>query len=123
MTMMEDLREALLSFKEEESFDAVIAIYVGGAIGNLTQVGVGLENFEFTLTSTWQEFLGPEAMKSQIYPAAKNYITLYVRTLFDPPAPSTIATIEKVLEESIWRIKVYADSLLEQEGIINGLPS
>lgn len=109
---------------DDDSFDNDLATYAGGAFSTMAQVGVGKEDFVLTTgEEKWSDLLGEEAMKTPIFPLARQYTQLYVRQLFDPPAPTTVTYMQSVLEENIWRLKTYADELLKEGGVINGKPS
>lgn len=109
---------------EDKSFDSDLIVYASGAFATMAQVGVGKEDFLIKDgTEKWSDLLGPEAMQKPIFPLARQYTQLYVRQLFDPPAPTTVTYMQAVLEENIWRLKTYADELLKEGGVINGKPS
>lgn len=120
MTIMDDLRE-VCGLEQDKSFDKDLGLYAGGAFATMIQIGVGFDKFYIeTGVEEWADFLGPEAMKTPIYPLAKQYTQLYVRELFDPPAPSTVTYIQSTLNENLWRLQVYAEELLKEGGVING---
>lgn len=105
----------------DDSFDSDLIVHSGGAFANMSQVGVGFRNFVLKDdTQKWSDLLGPEAMATPIFPAARQYTQLYVRQLFDPPAPTTVTYMDKVMSELLWRLQMYADELLLEGGIING---
>lgn len=106
---------------EDKSFDSDLIVYASGAFATMAQVGVGKEEFVLsTGEERWSDLLGEEAMKTPIFPLARQYTQLYVRQLFDPPAPTTVTYMQAVLEENIWRLQIYADELLKEGGVING---
>ena len=119
-TILPNLR-TVCGLADDDSFDSDLILHSGGAFANMAQVGVGFGNFTLKdETQTWSDLLGPEAMLTPIFPAARQYTQLYVRQLFDPPAPTTVTYMEKVLSELLWRLQMYADELLLEGGIING---
>lgn len=91
-------------------FDTDIIIHINSAILNLTQMGVGPKE-GFTVTDyneKWSDFLGSEVNLQ----AAKTYIYLQVKMLFDPPTNSFVMdSMEKQCEKLLWRLNVEAESV------------
>ena len=64
-------------------FDTDIIMHTNSALWRLRQLGVGANDFTITgEAETWTDFLGEDESKMA---AAKSYVALYVRLLFDPP--------------------------------------
>lgn len=91
-------------------FDADIIVHINSALMTLTQLNVGPKN-GFMITSyeeTWDDFLTNEVMLG----AAKNYVYLKVRMLFDPPSNSFVMdALKQQAEELGWRLNVMAESV------------
>ena len=90
-------------------FDPDILIFINSAIATLTQLGIGPEE-GFVVTGeneTWDDFLGFDADQLQ---AAKTFVYLKVKMVFDPPSSSFVLTsYEKTCEELAWRLNVAVD--------------
>lgn len=90
---------------DDESFDVDIIMHINTVFFKLHQLGIGPEEvFEIDSNAeTWSQFFnGVKNMN-----AAKTYMYLNVRLLFDPPATSfTIAAFKEQLEELAWRLTV-----------------
>ncbi len=101
--------------EEYECFDADLIMHINSVFMILTQLGVGPpKGFSITdKSSAWNEFISDES-KLQL---VKSYMHLKVKLLFDPPLSSAvIASMEKIIAESEWRLNVAA----EMEEIQNG---
>ena len=94
----------------DESFDTDIIMAINTSLAALTQMGVGPPEGYIIQgkTETWENFLGAATNLE----AAKSYIYLKTRLLFDPPTSSALLeSINNVLSELEFRISVQADSL------------
>lgn len=104
----------LLGIEEDYThFDSDLIIYINSAILGLTQIGVGpADGFKITGTAeTWIDFLGD----SKMLEAAKTYIYLKVRILFDPPSSGTIVeAMKNTLSEIEWRLTSHADPVYQE---------
>ena len=99
----------LLGISEEyEHFDSDIIMHINSALMILTQLGVGpVEGFMIEdSTSTWIDFLGDKPYLE----AAKSYIYLRVKLLFDPPSSAVIESINRQITELEWRLNVAVES-------------
>ena len=89
-------------------FDEDIKVFINGAMMVLQQLGVGPLT-GFTVTSheqTWADFLPSDTMLE----GAKQYIYLYVKMAFDPPASSVVMdAMEKQKQEIEWRLREQAE--------------
>ena len=89
-------------------FDEDIKVFINGAMMVLQQLGVGpLQGFTVTdFTQTWDEFLPSDIMLEGV----KQYIYLYVKMAFDPPASSVVMdAMEKQKQELEWRLREQAE--------------
>lgn len=94
-----------------EHFDTDIIIHINTVLMALTQIGVGpSEGFIIKdKTSVWTEFV-PEKKAE----AAKTYVYLKVKLIFDPPSSSAvIEAYERTCDELEWRLNVNADTPTE----------
>ena len=89
-------------------FDEDIKIFINGAMMVLQQLGVGpLKGFTVTdYTQSWSDFLPSDIMLEGV----KQYIYLYVKMAFDPPASSVVMeAMEKQKQELEWRLREQAE--------------
>lgn len=89
-------------------YDEDVLMAINTALSTITQLGVGPEiGFEVQDdAATWEQLLGGDFRLNQV----RNYVTMKVRLMFDPPGTSfAISAIEKQLEEMAWRIEVAAN--------------
>lgn len=105
-SILNDVKHSVGLLPEDTSFDTDILMYINGAIGTLTQLGVG-PVFGYTVT-------GPENVWSELYTdprlnGAMSFIFLKVDQLFKPERPGpVIAAIDRQLEEMSFRLMVAA---------------
>ena len=89
-------------------FDQDILVFINGAMMVLQQLGVGPVN-GFTVNdhlATWSDFLPEDIMLEGV----KQYIFLYVKMAFDPPASSVVMeAMEKQKSELEWRLREQAE--------------
>lgn len=91
-----------------EHFDADVKMHINTTILSLTQMGIGPEEGFMVedKTTTWLNFVGPDLNLS----AAKTYIYLKVKLLFDPPNSSfVIEAIKHQITELEWRLRTQAE--------------
>ena len=92
-----------------EAFDTDIIVAINTAIMALTQIGIGPSS-GFRIeddSATWQDFLGSDAIDLE---AAKSYIFIKARLMFDPPASSVVVeAYNKAAAECEWRLNVQRD--------------
>ena len=93
---------------EYTGFDTDILMGINTSIMSLMQLGVGSEETEVVTddSAEWSDYLG-EGINVQ---AAKTYIVLKTRLLFDPPSSFVIEAINKQIEEISWRLVVQTET-------------
>lgn len=120
MTSILSSIKKLLGIAEEYThFDADVIMGINAAIATATQMGVGPPNgFIITdNTATWEEFVGP------LYNCAmlQSYVYLKTKLLFDPPSTGPLTqSIERLISEFEFRLFVYSDPVVIEEGESNG---
>ena len=90
-------------------FDPDIIMHINSVFMILTQLGVGPSQGFFIEDDTayWTDFI-PESTKLQ---AAKSFIHLKVKLLFDPPTSSAvIEAMNRQASEFEWRLNVAAET-------------
>jgi hypothetical protein len=89
----------------DTAFDTDIIVNINSAFMNLQQLGVGPDTVYSIENSTpiWSDFLTDVTM----YQAAKTYIYLKVKLVFDPPGTSFhLDAIKSQIAELEWRLAV-----------------
>jgi hypothetical protein len=90
------------------NFDLEIITHINTALLSLNQLGVGPTN-GFMITSkseNWYDLLGVGANMI----AAKTFVYLKVRLVFDPPTSSFVVdAMERQVKELEWRLNVQAE--------------
>lgn len=91
-------------------FDSDIIIHINTGLFNLTQMGVGPDSGYSVIddTQTWAEFLQGRTDLE----AAKSYVILHTKLLFDPPQSSFVTeSMKNMLQEMSWRLSVAASKV------------
>lgn len=103
----------------DNHFDTDIIMHINSTMMTLNQLGVGPES-GFLITGVaekWNDFL----LDPLDYAAAKSYIYLKVRLIFDPPSNSfTVDAMERQIKEIEWRLNVNAEkaaAIALEEGV------
>lgn len=90
-----------------DAFNTDVITHINTALMTLQQLGVGPEQGMFItgLTETWGDFFPSE----QMLEAAKSYIYIRVRMVFDPPTNSFVMdSLQKTSDMLEWRLKEQA---------------
>ena len=106
-SILNDIKKALGITEDYTAFDQEIILHTNTAIMFAEQLG--LPSFKITgKTETWDQYLVGVTKNLE---AAKMYLYLQVRLVFDPPANSFVVTaIEKQLQEYAWRINIQKET-------------
>lgn len=96
----------LLGISEDYTqFDDDIIMHINTVFLNLTQLGVGPEE-GFSIeddVASWEDFIEDNAQLQ----AAKSYMYLKVKLLFDPPLSSSVVeSMNRMISELEWRLNV-----------------
>lgn len=88
-------------------FDQSILLYLNTVLTIVNQLGAGESGFIVkSEKERWSDFIDEESLEP-----VKTYVCLKVRSLFDPPANSTVlGSMEKALTEMEFRISIIASS-------------
>ena len=112
-SILTSIKKLLGIAEDYDHFDDDIVIYINTVFLDLTQLGIGPAN-GFTIeddSATWSDFL-PDT--HSLFEAAKSYVYLKVRLLFDPPLSSTVMdAINRNINELTFRLNVAAESTTE----------
>ena len=108
-SILDSIKKLLGISAEYTQFDDDIIMHINTVFLNLNQLGVGpAEGFFIEDNSTeWFDFIGEEVN----YNAAKTYVYLKVKLLFDPPLSSAVLESTKnMISELEWRLITAAES-------------
>ena len=108
-SILTSIKKLLGITEEYDHFDPDIIMHINSVFMILTQLGVGpSEGFSIEDdTSVWTDFI-QDANKIE---AAKTYIYLKVKLIFDPPLSSAvIESTNRLINELEWRLNVAAES-------------
>lgn len=107
-SILTSIKKLLGIVEADTSFDVDIIIYINAAFAVLTQLGVGPIGFSITdKNDSWSDFMGDDTR----YELAKSYVFLKVKTIFDPPASSTVAEAYKqMISEYEFRLKTASET-------------
>lgn len=111
-SILTSVKKLLLINEDYEAYDPDIIMHINTFLTVLYQVGVGKAGFFISdKSATWEEFLVDVAK----FNAAKTYVYLRVRLLFDPPTSGTaVEAIKENIKELEWRLFVEADPPLNE---------
>ena len=89
--------------EDDPNFDAILIHYINSMLMHSVIVGLGKKGFKITGESeTWEDFLGPDFND---YELVKEYVSLKVRLMFDPPTVgSVVEAIKQEIEHAEWII-------------------
>ena len=113
-SILNTIKKACNVAEDDTSFDTDLIMYTNSVFMNLSQIGmVQADNFSIANSSTTWDALLPE---DDSLIAVQTYISLKVRTLFDPPASSAaMEAINKTIAELEWRINGKTDIYKEED--------
>lgn len=107
-SILTSIKKLLGIAEDDTAFDVDIIMHINSVLMILTDIGVGpTEGFKIIDKSyTWEEFLGTGVD----YEAAKTYIYLKLRPVFDPPSSTAaLEAINNQAKEYEWRLNVRAE--------------
>lgn len=108
-SILTSTKKALGLSDDYDVFDSDIIMHINTTFFVLQQLGVG-PSAGFSITdksSKWDAFL----LNHKNLEAAKSYLYIKVRLLFDPPSTSfAITAMEKVASEYEWRLNVEVEN-------------
>lgn len=113
-SILNTIKKACNVAEDDTSFDTDLIMYTNSVFMNLSQIGmVQADNFSIADSSTTWDALLPE---DDSLIAVQTYISLKVRTLFDPPTSSAaMEAINKTIAELEWRINGKTDIYKEED--------
>lgn len=107
-SILTSVKKNLGIHEDDDSFDPDVTIFINSAFATLNQLGVGPDDgFEIVdASSKWDDFTDGDPKLNGV----KNYVTLKVRIVFDPPATSfVLAALEEQVKELEYRLNIYVE--------------
>lgn len=107
-SILDSIKKLLGIDHDFTDFDPDIIIYINSALMVLSQIGIGNNNYNISgYEELWSDFLESKTYLS----AAKSYVYLKCRLIFDPPANSFVTeSINKQLSELEFRLNVRSEN-------------
>lgn len=107
-SILTSIKKKLGITEEYEHFDEQIIMDINSALMILGQIGVGKEPYFITSDmETWDDFLN----NSKDLEAAKTYVYLRVKLVFDPPQNSSVQQAYKQQADELeWRLNVKSET-------------
>lgn len=121
-SILTSIKKLLGLGEEYEHFDLDIIIHINTVFMILTQLGVGPSK-GFTIkdkTAVWSDFIPADDLR---FEAAKTFMYLKVRLVFDPPSSSAVLeSFNRTISELEWRLANPDETSTEEneEEIQNG---
>ena len=105
-SILKSVRSAVGLNAEDSSFDSELLMHINGSIMILHQNGIGMPIHVDDESSVWDDFKNPtQADANSMFSAAKTFIFIKTKILFDPPPPSTIKYMSEAADEYLWRLR------------------
>lgn len=114
-SILNTIKKMLGMDAEYTAFDTDIIVHINSCFMKLNQLGVGPKT-PFIITGkdeTWTSFFGGKGDVE----AAKTYIYINVKLVFDPPTSSFVVEALKEMEKEYeWRLMAQVEQPVEEEG-------
>ena len=105
-SILKSVRSAVGLDAEDSSFDLELLMHINGSIMILHQNGIGIPIQVEDEDAVWEDFKNPmQADANSMFSAAKTFIFIKTKILFDPPPPSTIKYMAEAADEYLWRLR------------------
>ena len=105
-SILKSVRSAVGLDAEDSSFDLELLMHINGSIMILHQNGIGMPIQVEDEDAVWEDFKNPmQADANPMFSAAKTFIFIKTKILFDPPPPSTIKYMSETADEYLWRLR------------------
>ena len=109
-SILDSTKESLGVAVDDTSFDSEIRMHINGALGVLRQNGIGRSILIADNSVTWDDFKDPlQVHGNQIFNVVPQYVFVYVKILYDPPAASQLSAYKELRDELIWRLTLEYD--------------
>lgn len=105
-SILKSVRSAVGLDEEDSSFDSELLMHINGSIMILHQNGIGMPIHVEDVDTVWEDFKNPmQADANSMFSAAKTFIFIKTKILFDPPPPSTVKYMSEAADEYLWRLR------------------
>lgn len=104
-SILQSIKQLLGMDKNYNQFDPELIIHINSAIGELTSLGIGVEDGYFITGSeeVWSVFMPRDARLD--VERAKMYVYFKVRLSFDPPTTSFLLdSMDRQIKELEWKL-------------------
>jgi len=112
-SILTSVKKAIGLTSSDDTFDIDIIMHINSALLPLTQIGIGpVTGYQVIgVIDDWTDFLGTRIDLD----AAKSYIYMKVRLIFDPPSNAFVVTsMERQLDELIARLSIQVETVIEE---------
>ena len=113
-SILTSIKKMLGIAEQYEHFDTDIIIHINTVFMTLSQLGVG-PSTGFSIkdkSAIWFDFIPEDDLR---FEAAKTYIYLKVKLIFDPPSSSAvIESYNRTISEFEWRLNNAAETSIEE---------
>ncbi len=115
-SILNTIKEMIGPSGDYEAFNTDLMVHINTFLGVLNQLGVGVKGFQITGdTETWADFIGDTSNDPTVtFHEVRTYIYMRVKTIFDPPASSTLMqALNENIQELGWRLMTRAETQLQ----------
>lgn len=112
-SILDSVKAYLGILPEDTAFDSDIVMAINAVLLVLNQFGIGPDEVYSIQDSreTWEDFLGDQPIGG-----IREYVSMRVRILFDPPANNQVmSALKEQIDEFGWRILADADKRASEE--------
>lgn len=109
-SILSSVKKTMGLAEDYTAFDADLVLYINGVLSDLHQIGIGPpQGFQITgKDEEWVQFTSNDMTQNNV----KNYVSLRVRLLFDPPESSyAITSFKQQIEQLEWRISEHREEM------------
>jgi hypothetical protein len=113
-SILSSIKDAASVNVDDNVYDQELILHINSTFTVLRQLGVGPTTAFYIEDSNakWSDFTTDD----NILPMIKSYVTLKVRSLFDPPTSSSLAeAINSQIAEYEWRLGIECDNYKVEE--------
>lgn len=110
-SILDSIKKSLDISTDDDSFDSDIKLHANAALGILVQNGIGKQLTISDDTKTWDDFKDESQVNgNHLFELIPQYVFVYVKILFDPPAAASLKAYQATRDELLWRLTVEYDT-------------
>ena len=110
-SILDSIKKSLDIATDDDSFDSDIKLHANAALGILVQNGIGKRLTISDDTETWDDFKDESQVNgNKLFELIPQYVFVYVKILFDPPAAASLKAYQATRDELLWRLSVEYDT-------------